>query len=232
MSIFRSGRKVVDAIDAALAIKNSKGKIPGSLEYPWYLVYDILLNSVVAGSSYIGISAQHVLFFKHNGQNYKRIPDFVVMYTNVARSPSGDRTGVNSTICVVVEVKPLTTPISDEEKRKGTEGNQISTFNVERQSLRQAQMALHLSPNQDNVIAVITIGQFWSFTMFKRIRTQIEEDGLPTLTPVARNKVSGRKRQNNLLALVRKGSDLSDETKGGCEELKAAIESIIGKETW
>lgn len=232
MSIIRSGPKVVDTVESALAVKNKQARVSGSLEFPWYLPYNILLNNLVADSSYVGINAQHALSCMVPGKKCTRIPDFVIVHTNVARTSSGEKSGISSTILAVVEIKPLTKRITDDHRKKGTEGRNINTFNVKDQSLLQARLALHVSPNQEKVVAMIAVGQFWCFTVYKRDPNTIMPDALPFLVPIASNSVKWKRSGNNLLALVREGSDLSDETDRGCEELKSALKDIIDGRDW
>lgn len=232
MSIIRSGKKVVDTVDTALAVRNAQGRVAGSLEFPWYLPYNILLNNLVAESSYVAINAQHAFSCKVQEREYTRIPDYVIVHTQVTRTSSGEKSGISSTILAVVEIKPLTKRITDDHRKKGTEGRNINVFNVQEQSLFQARLALHVAPNQRKVVAMIAVGQFWRFVVYERDPNMILADGLPFLTEIYRNSVSWSRRGNSLLALVRQGSDLADETSRGCEELKNALKDIIDGRDW
>lgn len=230
MSITRAHQKVVDAVDAALLVRNKAGRVPGSLEYPWYLPYNILLNNVVADSQYVAVNAQHVFSYMSNAKKeIQRIPDYVVIHTSVARKKGSRSASVSSTVCAVVEIKPFgkdVTGIKVKQRKLG-----VKFINVQKQSELQACLALAISPNQVTVVAVIAVGDMWRFTVYQRVPDVMSAEGLPTIT----KKVSRTKKgidDDHFIPLIENTSEFSNETINGCREFKKERKKIIDEENW
>lgn len=199
------------------------------LEYPWYLPYNILLNNLVVDSQCVAVSAQHV--FSHidnDGKEMQRIPDYVVIHTIVSRKINGKRAGVSSTVCTVVEIKPV---FEDKSRKKTKRRNSLGAkyINVQKQSEVQACLALKLSPNQNTVIAIIAVGPDWQFTLYERVPDVMSAEGLPTITKKNNKSKKGR---DDFIPLTKDASKLSNETIEQCEALKEELKRIIGEGNW
>lgn len=192
MGIDNINQKIVDSVYAAYAITNSKLKIRGSLEYPWYLTYNLLLNNLFSGSKHLVVSAQHWIQYDTGKKKKDRpvmrtlIPDYVLMYMSSTGSKANFQ--IISRIIAVVEIKALSKEISKAVEEgnfgKGIRKIEPSFKLAEDQAERQAQVALFGSGSEAAVIfSIVGVGPYWTYQVFHWDGREKTEEEWPVLSP-------------------------------------------------
>jgi hypothetical protein len=201
------------SIYTRISVSISCALLTGEIEYPWYDVWNVVLNTYTPLPPGVIVSPQWCITrrFIDNDDNFKKssqVPDFCIIKRRV-ELPSKDKNGkfiddvpkVSNTlevlasrialledkILVVVEIKAL---------NKNWNLNRIN-FEKEKTLLQVKKQVQHVfsRSNQNKVIGIVAIGHYWSSYQFERDRTSPLSDNVDsTYVP----------REEKLISSVRK----------------------------